>query len=116
MSDAEILDVYNDVVRAQVRARAEYRNVVIEVPVGASQVRYFDAGDQWVPRGDVLRCVIEDGGPEGTAVIWIDDREFSLKEFGRMLTTYAGWGMRICFVPEEKLHEQPGVEVRDPEN
>jgi len=38
-----------------------------------------------VPRGDVLRCIIDDGGPKGEAVIHIDDQELSLREFGRLL-------------------------------
>ena len=53
------------------------------------------------PRGDVLRCIIDDGGPNGEVVISIDDQELSLREFGRMLAVHAGWGMRIAFVPEE---------------
>jgi len=42
------------------------------------------------------------------------DRELSLAEFGRMLTTYAGWGMRIAFVPDDDVHEEPRIEVREP--
>jgi hypothetical protein len=34
-------------------------------------------------------------------VVEIDDREFTLEEFGKMLVTYAGWGMRIEFVPDD---------------
>ena len=26
-------------------------------------------GGQWVPRGDVLRCIIDDGGPNGEVTI-----------------------------------------------
>jgi hypothetical protein len=63
----------------------------------------------------VLRCVIDDGGPDGQAVIHIDDRPLSLPEFGRLLCTYAGWGMRITFVPEDALTEPPAIEVREPD-
>jgi hypothetical protein len=115
LSDAAILEIFNSTILARERAVSEHGNVVREVPRGMSQVSYFDKGDQWVPRGEVLRCVIEDGGPGGEVKIWIDDREFTLQEFGRMLTTFAGWGMRIYFVPDEKVHEQPTVEVRPPE-
>ena len=66
------------------------------------------------PRGDVLRCIIDDGGPEGEVTIHIDDKELSLAEFGRMLTVHAGWGMRIAFVPEEFISENPKVEIRKP--
>src|SRR5208337_1015132 len=69
---------------------------------------------QWVPRGDVLRCIIDDGGPDGEVVIHIDDQELSLREFGRLLSVHAGWGMRIAFVPEEFISENPKVEIRKP--
>ena len=46
----------------------------------------------------MLRCIIDDSGPEGEVIIHIDDKELSLAEFGRMLTVHAGWGMRIAFV------------------
>jgi hypothetical protein len=66
------------------------------------------------PRGDVLRCIIDDSGPEGEVTIHIDDKELSLAEFGRMLTVHAGWGMRIAFVPEEFISENPKVKIRKP--
>jgi hypothetical protein len=50
------------------------------------------------------------------AVIEIDDQELSIEEFGRMLTTHAGWGMRICFVPEDEIEDEPEIEVREPDN
>ena len=66
-----------------------------------------------MPQGEVLRCIIEDD-ERGQAVISIDNKELSLQEFGRLLTVYAGWGMRIAFVPEELVHEQPKIKVRGP--
>jgi hypothetical protein len=47
-------------------------------------------------------------------VVHIDDKELSWQEFGRMLATYAGWGMRIKFVPDDSTHEEPVTEVREP--
>jgi hypothetical protein len=41
-------------------------------------------------------------------------KDLSTEEFGRMLTTYAGWGMRIKFVPDDHLHRWPAHEVREP--
>lgn len=69
-----------------------------------------------MPRGDVLRCVVNDGGLDGEATVFIDERELSLQDFGRMLTSRAGWGMRITFVPDDRLTENPEIEVRGPLN
>ncbi|MBI4316905.1 MAG: hypothetical protein HY675_00325 [Chloroflexi bacterium] len=63
-----------------------------------------------------MRCVIGDGGPDGEAEEYIDDQELSLGEFGRLLTTYAGWGMRIVFVAEDEIHEEPEIVVCEPDD
>ena len=62
----------------------------------------------------MLRCVISDGGPGNEPIIYIDDHALSWQEFGRLLTTYAGWGMRVIFVPEDETHVTPPIEVREP--
>ena len=62
----------------------------------------------------MLRCIVDDGGPDGEVIIHIDDKELSLREFGRLLSVYAGWGMRIAFVPEEFVTENPKVKIREP--
>ncbi len=114
MTDADIVDLYNDILESQHRLLAEWDKTVIEEPLGEKQIDYHENSDQWVPRSDVLRCIIDDGGPEGEVTIRIDDKELSLAEFGRMLTVHAGWGMRIAFVPEEFIFENPKVEIRKP--
>lgn len=43
-------------------------------------------------------------------------KEPSWDEFGRLLTTYAGWGMRVTFVPDDRVHENPEVDVREPKD
>ena len=60
----------------------------------------------------MLRCIIDDGGLDGEVTIHIDDKELSLAEFGRLLTVHAGWGMKIAFVPEEFISDNPTVKVR----
>jgi hypothetical protein len=62
----------------------------------------------------VLRCYIEDD-EAGEVVVYVDDQELSLHEFGKLLRTHAGWGMRISFVPEDRVAEQPEIEVREPD-
>lgn len=115
MSDQELLDIFNETIRTREEFAAANPYVAVEVPPGSPQVRYFARGDQWVPRGDVLRCLVHDNS-DREVVIEIDGRRFSLREFGRMLMTYAGWGMRICFVPDDELEREPDIEVREPDD
>src|SRR6266536_291876 len=114
MSDEAILELFNDTLRAQAQLAAEYKHVAVEVPLGSPQIKYFARGSQWSPRGGVLRCLVEDD-ENGQLVVGIDDQELSLEEFGRMLTTYAGCGMRIEFVPDDQLHRRSALEVREPD-
>ena len=115
MSDAEIVELYNECLRAQAKRAAEYKHVAVEVPLGSAQIKYDAQCDQWVPRGGVLRCLIHDD-EHHQAVIEIDEQELPLEQFGKLLTTYAGWGMRIEFVPEDEVHRRPVLEVREPES
>src|SRR5271167_1587333 len=112
MTDAEIVEMYNGILDAQSALLEARDKTVVEEPPGEKQIDYHENSDQWVPRGDVLRCLIDDGGPNGEVTIHIDDQELSLAEFGRILTVHAGWGMRIAFVPGEFISENPKVEIR----
>jgi len=114
ISDDAILEIFNETLRTQARLAAEYKHVAVEVPLGSRQMDFKERADQWVPRGSVLRCLVGDD-EEGRLVVGIDNNELSLQEFGRMLTTYAGWGMRIEFVPADELHRRPTHEVREPD-
>ena len=115
MSDEEILAAYNRSVEAMRLMAAEYNHVAVEIPIGSRQVDYDADCDQWIPRGHVIRCLIDDGGPDAEATVVIDDREFSMHEFGRMLTTFAGWGMRLVIVPEDEIETTPTIETREPD-
>jgi hypothetical protein len=115
LSDREILDRFNEIVAAEASAARGPQHVAIEIPAGRPQIHYYPAAAQWAPRGAVLRCVVDDTGPDGEAVIHIDDESLSLTDFGRLLCTYAGWGMRITFVPEDSLAVTPRIEVREPD-
>ena len=113
MSDEEILELINESLRAQAKRAAEYKHVAVEVPLGSAQIEYHARSDQWVPRGSVLRCLIRDNDLQ--LVVDVDEQELQLEQFGKLLTTYAGWGMRIEFVPEDEVHRRPVLEVREPE-
>jgi hypothetical protein len=115
LSDQQILNRFNRVVAAEQKAADSRRHVAVEIPPGHPQICYFAEADQWIPRGGVLRCVVDDSGPDGEAVIHIDDQALSLSAFGRLLCTYAGWGMRIVFVPDEELADPPRVGIGEPE-
>ena len=115
MTDAEIVEMYNQILDSQWELLEAWDKTVVEEPPGEKQIDYHENSDQWVPRGDVLRCIIDDAGSEGEVTIHIDDQELSLREFGRLLRVHAGWGMRIAFVPEEFVNENPKVKVRKPE-
>jgi tetratricopeptide (TPR) repeat protein len=114
MSEAEILARHNELIEVQEQMRSDYVHVAVEIPPGHPQIEYHPESRQWTPRGDVLRAVISCDATNEPCLI-IDGRELSLAELGRMLSTYEGWGARITFVPDDELHQQPLVEVRQPD-
>jgi hypothetical protein len=114
MRDQEIVDLHNEYLRNDGRQVDEDRQVAFEVPLGSAQIEYFARCDQWVPRSRVLRCLIKDV-EDGRLVVKIDGQKLGLKQFGKLLATHEGWGMRIEFVPEDEVHRRPRLEVREPE-
>ena len=114
MTAQEILDLHNRILETQAEMVAQYEHIAVEIPPGKPQLKWFKEGRYWTPRGDVLRCEVSDN-EEGEAVIYIDDEELSLEEFGKALTVFAGWGMRIVFVPDDELESEPRIEIREPE-
>ncbi len=115
MTDPEVLELFNDMLEAQAKIAASFDPTLTEIPPGCPQIEYREGSDQWVPRGHVLRCHIEDD-EEGRPVIHVDDNELDLKAFGRMLLTFCGFGMRIAFVDEEDVNNEPEIVVREPED
>ena len=116
MTDQEIVDLSNESLRALAELARAHKHVGVEIPLGSPQIEYHDSCDQWTPRGNVLRCLIDDTEKdhEMEPVITVDDKELTWQEFGRLICTYAGWGMRIEFVPEDETHRPPQIEVREP--
>ena len=113
MTDAQVLDLFNELLEAQAETAAGVDPTLTEIPPGLPQIEYSERSDQWVPRGHVLRCHIEDD-EEGRPIIHVDDVELDLEAFGRMLLTFCGFGMRIAFVDEEDVNEEPEIVVREP--
>lgn len=116
MTEEQILDLHNRCIEAQHTLADSFDWVAREMPPGTRQVRRDRRTGTLVPRGDVLRCHITHiGDPEeGPVAIYIDDEEYSLREFGEILAMYAGWGMRVTFVPDDEVHQEPAIEVRKP--
>ena len=112
MTDQEILNLHNTVITRMNRLAAEYHHVAVEIPPGKPQVAYSKMTCQWVPKGDVLRCLIH-ANEKGELVVEIDNRDFNLQEFGRMLTTFEGWGMRIEIVPDDEIEKRPDIVVKN---
>jgi hypothetical protein len=121
MSDADVLAYWNEHIEASDEfLRTQPKLTLTEIPVGRPQVEYHQRSDQWVPRGHVLRTVIlSDAGVEpdlDEPFVSIDDRDFTLREFFKMVGTFGGWGMRIAFVDDDATHERPKIAVREPKD
>lgn len=115
MTDQDILACHNKTIETMNELRATSEHIAREIPVGKPQVRYSRLCDQWVPRGDVVRCIVT-CDDAGQAVVDIDGREFTMEEFGRLLLTHEGWGMRLTFVDEEHVDEDPAIELSEPDD
>ena len=115
MTDQDILDLHNHIIEKRNKFAAQYHHVAVEIPPGKPQMKYSKRCTQWVPRGDVLRCLVHDD-ENGELVVEIDGHELSLKEFGRMMTVHAGWGMRIVFVPDDELEKVPDITIGEKED
>jgi hypothetical protein len=113
MSDRDIVDIHNQGLRNDAKQATEGKHVVFEVPLGSAQIEYFARCDQWVPRSSVLRCLIQ-VTEHGDLIVRIDGRKLRLKQFGKLLAAYGGWGMRIEFVPTDEVHRRPVLQVREP--
>jgi len=114
MTDADVLAVWNEHIQARDRFMAEYEHVAVEIPMGRPQLKYEERSDQWCPRGDVVKGVICDGSDLDEEFVTIDDRDLTLRQFARMVMTFGGWGFRLTFVPDDEIHDEPTLEVREP--
>ena len=118
MNDEQLLNYWNELIRNNDEFRERVKYVAEEIPIGKPQVEYFELGDQWTPRGHVLRCqVLTDAAilPKlSEPFVSIDGRDFTLGDFMKMVGTFGGWGMRIEFVPADEMHVRPKLKVKEP--
>ena len=108
MTLGELVELHNEIVQERLALAARYKHEAVEI-VGGPQIEYSEQCRQWVPRGDVLLCNF--AGRDDEPAIEIDETRLSWREFGEMLLTHEGWGMRIVFVPEGELHKTPRIKV-----
>ena len=101
MSGSEILERFNEVVDAMEAGVDAWDRTVVEIPVGKPQIEFATGPEQWVPVGEVLRCVIDESD-DGQPAIWIDDKELSWAEFGRMLMVFNGWACGLRSFPRSE--------------
>ena len=113
MTDEEVVELHNEGLRNIEALRHENDFPALEMPIGKPQLEWQDDGQQWTARGHVLRCLIHDD-EENVPIVVIDDKELTWEQFGKIVVSYAGWGMRVLFVDDDSVHEGPRIEVREP--
>lgn len=110
MTDLEILERHNEIVRFQLESAAQWRPT--EIAEGRPQIKFDNKFRAWSAEGHVLRCVVGSDPERDETMIGIDNHELSLDEFGKLIAPFEGWGMRIVFVSEDQLCDPPLPEVR----
>lgn len=117
MTDAELLSRHNDIAESMELSRQQYEHIAVEIPVGKPQIEFNKQCQQWSMRGDVLRAYISDCTNPDTnwlePIIEVDGKELSWQEFGKMITTFSGWGMRLTIVPDNELHVLPDIQIME---
>ena len=114
MSDLEVVEMYNSMIRGMQDHREEHPYVAVEIPEGTPQIEYSKSCCQWSARGDILRCRIEVSDHSARVpVIEIDGQRLSWRDFGEMVSTHEGWGMRITFVPDDEINKSHCIALQE---
>jgi hypothetical protein len=111
MSDADIVELHNQVVLSQLELAANWRPPTEIVP-GRPQIKYDKQFREWSAEGHVLRCIVGSNPELDEPTVCIDSHKLSWVDFGRMVLHFEGWGMRILFVSEDQLSDPPTPELR----
>lgn len=114
LTNRQILEMFNDVIAAQEASIADPANRPIEIPKGRPQIEWLKDLQQWSARGHVLKCEVSDD-EDGNLVVYVDDNELDAEAFLQLIRPFAGWGMRITFMDESQIHDEPDVILRDPD-
>lgn len=109
MSDADILRLYNEIVLEQQRLIAESRPT--EMQEGMPQIGIHPYYKDLTTHSQTLRCELSSGKTHDELVVEIDDRKLPWKEFGKLISPYIGWAMRVQFLPSEQLVNPPESEI-----
>lgn len=109
MSDLELLEIHNHIARKMIESSRNYEHIAIEIPEGKSQISYDKNCCQWVAKGEVIRCIVGWDEQNEGPLIEIDDKVLTWQEFGKLVSTWEGWGMRITCVPDDELSMTPTV-------
>lgn len=115
MTDLELLDIHNHIARKMIESSENYEHIAFEIPEGKPQIRFEQNSYQWVANGDVIRCCVGWNEKNDGPAIEIDDKTLTWQEFGRMISTWEGWGMRIICVPDDQLTTIPTVVIGERE-
>ena len=65
LTDADIVAMDSGNLDAQWALLPRWDRTAVEEPPGESQIDHHEDRDKWLPRGDVLRCILDDGRPGG---------------------------------------------------
>lgn len=109
MTDADILRLYNEIVLGQQRMIAESRPR--EMKEGLPQVGIDPYYKTLITHSETLRCELTSGESHDELVVEIDDKKLSWNEFGKLISPYIGWAMRVQFLPAEQLADPPKPEI-----
>ena len=115
MSDAEVLEVFNEIIAAQDASVADPANRPLEIPRGRPQIEWLEDLQQWSVRGHVLKCEVSDD-EDGNLVVHVDDEELDADAFLSLIKPFAGWSMRLTFMDESQVYDEPSVIIRDPDD